>query len=118
MATTGAVNASDTILSSVMFVVFFLIASVVVHATDHDGSVLGTQNANGQKPGSPGRNSESLPDLVVPDSLVPSTYILNKIRSVERLDRPELPDVAVRPERPERPIRPQKPGKPDKPGKP
>ena len=65
-----------------------------------------------------GRNSKSLSDIVIPESLAPSSYFHEQIQVIERPGRPELPDSAVRPERPEKPARPDKPVKPEIPTKP
>ena len=116
-----------TFCNSLISVALLFPTSVVVQAKDHNSNKQNAQNVIDQNNKNPGRQSKRLPDVVLPESLGPSKFILERIQAGERPARPELPEVAVRPERPERPERPQKPerpqrpeipDKPDKPGRP
>lgn len=63
----------------------------------------------------PGQNSESYPDIVIPESVLRSRDILLQLDAGQL---PELPDIAVRPELPERPDKPDRPVRPEIPAKP
>lgn len=112
--------------SSFVSIALFLPTTVAVQA---EGTDANNQTSQTETEGSKnfGRNSRRLPDVVVPNSMGPPQYILEKLQAGERPQAPDLPDVAVRPdtpdkpERPDNPVRPdkpEKPGKPDKPDKP
>ena len=111
-----------TIFRCLFPVTICLSVSIDIHASERK------ENHNDlQADYPPGQNSESYPDIVIPESVLRSRDVLLQL-DVDQLPdiavRPELPDRPVRPEiparaaKPERPDRPNRPNRPDKPGKP
>ena len=105
----------DQVCCSIMSVTLLYSSSVAVQAIEQAVSSRDTKTILHQNDKDIGRNSKSLSDVIIPESLAPSPYLQEQIQAFEQPRRPELPDGALRPERPEKPAKPIKPEKPVKP---